>query len=673
MKHPPLNSCPHTASRLTPDLRPRHLSRPHPRTNLGGVALVALLLFLARPCDGAADHPFPGPRGARLDLASRADLWQREATNFLDRFVRVPRNEVVAFALYTHDAGVLKMTAQLFPLQPGEPREVRLEFQRRGQWDEVARAPVIYPGWSAHFRVAPWDNTRDVPYRVRHGDEAMFEGLIRKDPRDKNEIVVASLSCDSNFDRGDRREIVEKLLKQNPDLLFFAGDQSYDHREHTAAWLLWGHRFRDVLKDRPVVTIPDDHDIGQGNIWGEGGIVADSEAGDSGGYFFPAEYIHMVHRCQTSHLPDPVDPRPVAQNISVYFTRLRVGGIDFAILADRQFKSGPKGKIPQMGPRPDHIRQAGYDPKAVDLPGLQLLGERQMAFLEAWGQDWSGAVMKAVLSQTAFCGAVHLHGDKTNRLLADLDCNGWPQSGRNAALAALRRALACHLCGDQHLAVVVQHGIDEFRDGPFGFTNPAIVNSYYGRWWWPENEQPGGRPIPGSPLPWTGDYLDGLYNRITMIAYANPEFGDIRTLRSKQRDPEVNLGDGYGLIRFHKRTRSITFECWPRYAELNRGDAAQFPGWPVTIRMEDNDGRRVTGLLPELRIRGAANPVVQVIRESDGEILYTQRIAGRSFRPRVFAPGTYTVKVGRDTPDGWIKQGLTPSGDRLPTLTVNLR
>lgn len=673
MNNQPMNSHRNTTSPITPDLRPQHLSSPDPRANLIGVALVALLLSFARPCDAAADSPFPGPRGARLDLASRSDLWQREATNFLERFVRVPRNEVVAFALYTHDAGVLKMTAQLFPLQPGEPREVRLEFQQRGQWREVARAPVMYPGWSAHFRVAPGDNRHDVPYRVRHGSEAMFEGLIRKDPRDKNEIVVASLSCDSNFDRGDRREIVEKLLRQNPDLLFFAGDQSYDHREHTAAWLLWGHRFRDVLKDRPVVTIPDDHDIGQGNIWGEGGIVADSEAGDSGGYFFPAEYIKMVHRCQTSHLPDPVDPRPVAQDISVYFTRLRVGGIDFAILADRQFKSGPKGKIPQMGPRPDHIRQPGYDPKAVDLPGLQLLGERQMAFLEAWGQDWSGAVMKAALSQTAFCGAVHLHGDKSNRLLADLDCNGWPQTGRNLALAALRRALACHLCGDQHLAVVVQHGIEEFRDGPFGFTNPAIVNSYYGRWWWPENEQPGDRPIPGSPLPWTGDYLDGLYNRITMIAYANPEFGDIRTLRSKQRDPEVNLGDGYGLIRFNKRTRAITFECWPRYADLNRGDAAQFPGWPVTIRMEDNDGRRVTGHLPELRFRGAANPVVQVVRESDGEILYTQRIAGRSFRPRVFAPGTYTVKVGRDTPDGWIKQGLTPASERTQALTVTLR
>ncbi len=621
---------------------------------------------------GAADEPFPGDRGARLDLASRDDVWDREAKTFLERFVRVPRDQVVGFALYTHEAGVLKISAQLYPLRPDEPREVRLEFQRDDRWQEAAKAPVVYPGWSAHFRIEPWDGSQDVPYRVRHGDRAAFEGLIRKDPKDKDTIVVGSLSCSSNADRGERREIVEKLKAQDPDLLFFAGDQSYDHTEHTAAWLLWGHHFRDVIKDRPVVAIPDDHDIGQGNIWGESGIVADSTAGDSGGYYYPAEYIHMVHRCQTWHLPDPVDPRPVEQNISVYFTRLRIGGVDFAILADRQFKSGPKGKIPQMGPRPDHIREVGYDPHKIDLPGLNLLGDRQLTFLDDWGQDWTGAVMKAALSQTAFCGAVHLHGSKENRLLADLDCNGWPQTGRNRALAALRRALACHLCGDQHLAVVVQHGIEAFRDGPYAFTNPAIVNSYYARWWWPEDEKPGADPVPNSPLPWTGDYLDGLYNRITMIAYANPKFADIGTMRKNQRDPSAVLGDGYGLIRFHKPNRTITFECWPRYADLAQGDSAQYPGWPVTVRMADNDGRRPVGHLRELHFQGLSDPVVQVVREADGEILYTRRIQGRRFRPPVFAAGTYTVKAGRDRPTEWSARGLEPVSDGAEPLGVRL-
>ncbi|MFC1760723.1 hypothetical protein ACFL6U_01425 [Planctomycetota bacterium] len=139
------------------------------------------------------------------------------------------------------------------------------------------------------------------------------------------------------------------------------------------------------------------------------------------------------------------------------------------------------------------------------MSGLTLLGDRQLKFLDAWARDWSDTEMKVALSQTAFCGAVHIHGNKdAKRLLADLDCNGWPQTPRNNALKALRRARASHLCGDQHLAVSVQHGIDTFRDGPYAFTAPAIVNTIYGRWWYPEDEKPGGGTPIGGPNPWGG-------------------------------------------------------------------------------------------------------------------------------------------------------------------------
>jgi alkaline phosphatase D len=37
--------------------------------------------------------------------------------------------------------------------------------------------------------------------------------------------------------------------------------------------------------------------------------------------------------------------------------------------------------------------------------------------------------------------------------------------------------------------------------------------------------------------------------------------------------------------------------------------------------------------------------VVQIVDEANGEIVYTLRIAGQSWRPPVFAPGKYTVKV----------------------------
>jgi len=562
----------------------------------------------------------------------------------------VPRDQVVAFALYTHDSSVLKLTAQLHPLKPGEPREARLELLRRGKWVEAARAPVLYPGWSAHFRMESWDAGKDVRYRVIHGEAATFEGLIRRDPKNKNEIVVAVLSCNSSRTTGLRPEMIDNLKAQNPDLLFFAGDQTYRHTEHTAGWIEFGLQFRDVMRDRPTICIPDDHDVGHPNLWGENGKRSTRRDNADGGYFYPVDYVNMVQRQQTWNLPDPVDPAPVERGITVYFTRLRVGGLDFAILEDRKFKSGPEGKIPQMGPRPDHITNALYDPKTIDVPGLQLLGTRQEKFLRDWGQDWSGADLKAVLSQTAFCGAVHMHGGRNARLLADLDCNGWPQTPRLRALEEIRRARAVHLCGDQHLAVVVKHGLGAFGDGPYSFTSPALVNTIYGRWWHPLDEKAGPNPVAGSPLPWTGDFHDGMGNKISMLAYANPP--DIQDERQR--------GDGYGLARFNKKKRTVTFECWPRFASVSDGKKAQFPGWPITVRIDDNDGRKPTGWLPELVVSGAKNPVVQVLEESSGEVLYTIRVVGTRFRPPVYSAGPFTLKVGRDRPDGPEHRGLKP-------------
>lgn len=559
----------------------------------------------------------------------------------------VPREEVVAFAVYTVSEGTLKMSAQLFPLKPGEAREVRLEIaDADGNWKQIATSPVITLGWSALFRVPDWDHARDTPYRVRHGEKAMFEGLVRKDPVEKDVIVVGNLSCNSSRTSGPRPKIIENLKKQNPDLLFFAGDQTYHHTEHTAGWLQFGLQFRELLRDRPVIAIPDDHDVGQANIWGENGKKASSPAGPDGGYYYPVKYVNMVQRQQTWHLPDPHDATPIERGISVYFTNLRVGGVDFAIVEDRKFKSGPEGKIPKMGPRPDHINDPQYDRRSVDVEGLTLLGQRQLDFLHAWGQDWTGADLKVVLSQTAFCGAVHLHGSPDNRLLADLDSNGWPQTGRNNALREIRRAWATHLCGDQHLAVVVKHGIDAYGDGPYAFTSPAIVNTIYGRWWHPLDEKPGPNPVPDSPLPWTGDFEDGLGNKISMMAYANPP----------NRQDETQRADGYGVARFDKRAGTVTYECWPRFASVDDGDDAQFPGWPITVKMSDNDGRPVVGKLPQVMLDGVERPVVQVIAEKTQEILYTVRVE-TGFEPPVYASGSYTVKAGKDRADTVILSG----------------
>jgi hypothetical protein len=56
--------------------------------------------------------------------------------------------------------------------------------------------------------------------------------------------------------------------------------------------------------------------------------------------------------------------------------------------------------------------------------------------------------------------------------------------------------------------------------------------------------------------------------------------------------------------------------------------------------------------LPELVFEGAAELVVQVIEERTGDVLYTVRVPGNRFQPRVYAPGKYTIAVGRDLPNG---------------------
>jgi hypothetical protein len=77
---------------------------------------------------------------------------------------------------------------------------------------------------------------------------------------------------------------------------------------------------------------------------------------------------------------------------------------------------------------------------------------------------------------------------------------------------------------------------------------------------------------------------------------------------------------------------------------VTKPGATQFPGWPITIRQEENYGRKALAWLPRLQVN-RDDPVVQVIDEYNGEVVYTWRINGRGWSPKVFRRGTYTVRV----------------------------
>jgi len=592
--------------------------------------------------------------GLAIALASAPALAQQKKQASSGRAVleipEVEKKDIICFALYTVHDNILKLTAQLYPLAAGDPRTVRLEIEKDGQWVEVARTSVIEPGWTAPLRVENWDDTQAYKYRVAHGSEATFEGTIRKNPVDKDELVVASFTGNSihPVHGGDisRQDIIDNMNRVDADVLFFSGDQVYDHTRHYAAWLKFGRNFGDIIKDRPTLCLPDDHDVGQPNLWGESGKISTLSGAADGGYAQPGAYVQEVERAQTSHLPDPVDPHKIGQGIGVWFTNLNWGGIDFAILEDRKFKTGPAGRVPKLGPRPDHIRDPNYDPASVDIEGAVLLGERQLQFLDAWAQDWGQAEMKVALSQTIFCGGAHIHGSANGRLHADMDSNGWPQTGRNRALAALRKGFAVHVAGDQHLATIFHHGIDEHRDAIWSFCVPSIANLYL-RWW--EPLQPGKNREEGAP-DYTGDHLDGFNNKVTNYAAANPDkkpAGNVLNTRAA----------GYGIVRLNKKNREITMECWPRNVDITDPASTQYPGWPRTISQFDNYNPPSWEKMGELTF-DVDSPVIQLIDAASGEILYTVRAQGKTFIPAAPRDKTFIVKAGRNAPDTIVSQEM---------------
>ena len=153
---------------------------------------------------------------------------------------------------------------------------------------------------------------------------------------------------------------------------------------------------------------------------------------------------------------------------------------------------------------------------------LSTLGDRQLKFLNEWAQDWRGADLKCALSATIFCNLANYHGGNQAFIFADLDSNGWPQTGRNKAVDALRKCFALSYAGDQHLPSIVHHGIDDFNDAGFSFCVPSIAAGYP-RSWRPDVE---GRPVQNRPkpgLPNTGEYKGAFGHPLTVYAIGNPE------------------------------------------------------------------------------------------------------------------------------------------------------
>lgn len=518
--------------------------------------------------------------------------------------------------LYSLNGRVLKLSAQLMPVGESEPREVRLEISPPGsrpRWRPVATAP-LQPGFTALLRVEDWDATRDWDFRVLYtpaeGEAFEYVGRIRRDPQEGRELRIGLFSCVIPTARGlevgrpgrvavrpelpqarflgrytpdsiyfPHTRLIENASSHEPDLLVFAGDQLYEGNptriadredpglDYLYKWYLWMWAFREMTRDTPAILLIDDHDVYHPNIWGEGGEKAPAErwGWNYGGYTGTADFVNMVQRTQCGHNPDPWDPTPVERGITVYYGAFRYGGVDFAMLEDRKWKTSPV---------------YGED---LDVHEPQLLGERQERFLAEWAKRPGEA--KVCLTQSVL-GCVQT--SPAGRLLLDFDSNGYPTPGRKRAVALLRDAGALILAGDQHLATLVRHGIDGYTDGPVQFAGPAGATQWQ-RWFEPA------RPLPNAAeLPNTGEFEDAFGNRMRVLAVANPRLS-FAEYRRHIRGRGQGLGDkqlkreGYGIVRVLRDERAYVLECWPDDARPAAG-GRQFPGWPYRLSFDNVRG-----------------------------------------------------------------------------------
>lgn len=503
---------------------------------------------------------------------------------------------------------VMTMNALTGPLGKKDNQQVELQIEDEDKWKSLGKSKLDTDAWTAKFRIPNWNEKKATKYRLvydeKHTDgsvtQSTWSGTIKPNPVGRA-LRLGALTCQNDY-AFPYEPVANNIMKLDPDMLYFSGDQLYENHggyglirdpagpailNYLRKFYQFGWSFRHALKNAPTVCLADDHDVFQGNIWGEGGAKMDRKGGTSskGGYREPARMVNAVHRTCAGHHPDYFDPAPSKQDISVYFGDMVYGGVSFAILGDRQFKSGPE-RVSFWSGRADHVTDESIDVKRLDKEGLELLGERQENFLKHWVKDWRGHSMKVLLSQTVFAGVATHHGSYDGYLRGDLDSGAWPQTPRNNAINILREGMPLHINGDQHLTTMVQYGVENQRDSCWSFCTPAIAVGYP-RWWRPDEVGMKHENRPKHGLPNTGEFIDSFGNKAYVYAVGNP----IVPTKRNRYERAHQKGSGFGFVTIDTEKKTYYIESYRFLVDPTDGkEDNQFPGWPLTIHQKENKG-----------------------------------------------------------------------------------
>lgn len=592
---------------------------------------------------GKAEHQFKLPQNYLIPTGNIA-LFYNSKTPFTENatfdnikikasieIFELDQNNSISEVLntfYTCTEDSLFLTAQLMPFIPSHLSDFNLrimkddrEWKYKGVFDSTC--------FQIHYRISLPEKFKTAYYSVSSigGVQSNntygyhnFGKIITKPTNKKPKLMALNCNGFTFFHSGGidyenlfypYRQIKAGLDEHKPDIVAFLGDQIYESRPQLAIyrepfaqldylykWSIWCYAFRDITADQPTIIMTDDHDVYQGNIWGNGGVAAKTSAIDSipsyygkwnydtwqqdnGGYFMSQDFVNMVTRSQTRHLPYPENPK-LKNGMINYYTSYQYGNLNFAILEDKKFKSPPAEndfKIYNGFSLNPNTTAAEYHKDE-----FKLLGESQLQFLSNWSKaEKAKKETRVILTQSAYASLTSVQIDYSplndrpakrdstpQKVSPDMDTNGWPKIGRDRALESLNDSNLLFISGDQHMGAVID--VYDSTSTPFTFFSvPAIANTWP-RMWWPNNDSLN----TNYPLE---NYLDAFGNKMNVQAVANPNPLAPSPNSINYKSP------GFGIIQFDKKGRKATLHAYPLYFNSNSKNT-EFKGWPIEVNLK---------------------------------------------------------------------------------------
>lgn len=582
----------------------------------------------------------------------------------------------VFFTTHEHQ---LFLNAQFAPVCKDKPIEATLELSPPGenQWTEAQKNTIDPISLTATFHLKNFDNATGTDYRISipadpgsNTSQRYYTGTIPPDPETKEQITLAAFShmqatskpIANRFDfvKPDIAFPFEDYLKsahnQAPDVLVFAGGQVFRdfptelhnktdiHLDYLYKWGLFCWATNEYTRNTPTIIVPSATDYYQEELWGEGGKTAPPFKGDTlppfysndkqglhrwqceqGGFVMPADFISLVEKTQTSHMPPSKIP-------GAFFTSINIGGVSFAVVEDKKFKSSPSVALPDAMYANHLVRNPWiFDPSFLNSPTASLLGDAQTIFLTKWASDFKASSCKILISNSLFASltpaitADSILVASGNTLssppirvatppgLFDLGQNGWPQNKRNLILKTLRQAHALHLCAERNQGALIHYGTDLWNDAGYAFNIAPLTTGNQRTWKKSQDDVP-----------------DMLGNKVSITHLA--------------KNAQNKVLAGFSTLVFERKSQKLRCTCLTNAGTEKLPEPAS--GWPVEILVQDNYGKQAIGFLPTISVVGLQKPPVVQLFSKSGELIYSYRATSYKLRPRVFEWGSYTIVVG---------------------------